>query len=215
MTDPSTSGNPSLQHVSESLRGPLASLGVCLQTLRDHASEEAIPFVRDALGDVERLSRLAGHLLQWSEIRAGTLSPHPSAFSVSSRMAAVLDWHMQQARFEDTPFQVRMEPGEDRAWTDPDLASDLLDALLEHVHASSRERGLEVQVQVGETTCAITLTADYASGRVETFHLARARALSEMLGGHVRLTPSVLAGTRFSAHWPLRLPRETSLYLAA
>ncbi len=205
----------SLQDVSESLRGPLASLGVCLQTLRDHAGQDAAPFVASALGDVERLSRLARHLLEWSELEAGTLRAHASAFQVSDRLTDVVEWHMQQARLADIPFRMAIEPGDDRAWTDPDHAAGILDALLEHVLATMKEGGVDVAIDIGSTDCAMNITADHAAGQTDTMHLARARALADLLGGHVTLKPSVSAGTVFAAHFPLRLPRQTTLHLAA
>ncbi len=215
MTHSTSTEAVSLQQVSESLRGPLASLGVCLQTLRDHAGEEATPFVTSALGDVERLARLASHLLEWNELQEGTLRAHATAFSVSSCVTSVLEWHMQQARLNKMPFRVAIEPGDDRAWTDPDHAGGILDALLEHVFSTAENGGADVAVHVDDTTCSVTVTADHATGTTETLHLARARALADLLGGHVHAQPTVSAGTVFTAHWPLRLPRETSLYLAA
>lgn len=215
MIDIASNKAVSMQQVSESLRGPLASLGVCLQTLRDHAGGEAAPFVTSALGDVERLARLANHLLQWNELQEGTLSAHASAFRVSACMTDVLEWHMQEARLKEVPFRVALAPGDDRAWTDPDHAAGVLDALLEHVVTTTTEGGVDVSVRVEEERCTVTVTADHAAGSTDSLHLARARALADLIGGQVHVQSTVSAGVAFMAHWPLRLPRETSLYLAA
>jgi two-component system sensor histidine kinase KdpD len=151
-----------LSAVAHDLRTPLTSIktaaGSLLSTQVAWTEDEERDFLRAITGEVDRINRMVGNLLDMSRIEEGRLRPQKELHLIGDVIDTVLD--RLRPGFEEHPLKVKVEPGLPPVLMDEVEIDEVLTNLLENaikytpagtpISISAQRTEDDIQVEVAD-----------------------------------------------------------------
>lgn len=211
-------------NVSHELRTPITALRAGLENLVDGVAQQDPEALRTMLGQVERLGRLVGQLLDLSKLESGVVPLNRRRFM----LRPMLEQAVNEARLHAPPM-IALEVDADatlQADADPERVHQVIANLIENavrhspiqstVRVGARANGSSVVIEVSDEGPGIPpgeeervferfYRADASrsrSGGGSGLGLAIARWIVDMHGGEIKATPSAPTGCRMVVRLP-------------
>ena len=228
---------PDYTALSHELRTPLAVISGYAQIMRDELGPEVEALTGPVVDQVQRLARIVDSVLETNELAAGRMRPTASSFHVMDLLSAVLDRHMEAARQKGLGMRVHMRLDTDNAWTDTERVAHALDNVLDNAIKFSESGTIDVHLESDDVSCCMTVIDDGpgfpessdrlgaafaqgSTGAARTHQglgtgLFIARASMELIGGSLQFSNHPTGGAEVALEWPVTMPVESHLSLAA
>ena len=219
-------------NISHDLRTPLASLSGFLETLQlktdELTAEKREQYLRIALDNARRLTRLVEELFELAKLDADDIRPQAEAFSLAELAFDVSHKFHLRAREQDIEFDVVVNEAVPAVSADVGMIERVLDNLIDNSfkHTPARgqirlevaRRGADVEIAVSDTGYGIA--ADELPHVLERFYrkpgrgaqdgecpglglgLAIASRIVEMHGSHLSVDSMLHRGTTFRFSLP-------------